>query len=145
MAVLKKVLVFGTFDRLHDGHRFFLREARTFGDRLIAAVARDEVVHAIKKHRPAQRLKVRVQNLAASGLVDEVVLGDRALGSWSTVKQLSPDIIAIGYDQTKLEQRLREYIQKEDQQIGLVKIGALEPDRLHSRLLRKKKRKNEHR
>jgi len=50
----KIVLVFGTFDGLHDGHRFFLTEARKLGDRLIASVATDEIVERIKKQKSIQ-------------------------------------------------------------------------------------------
>lgn len=134
----KTVLVFGTFDGLHEGHRFFLREARRLGDCLIASVATDEVVTEIKKHFPAYPLHERLEQLKASGLVDEAVAGDIALGNWSAIKKRKPDIVAVGYDQTTLEKKLREHLRKERLSITIVKIDSNEPDRLHSRLLRKK-------
>ena len=44
----KTVLVFGTFDGLHEGHQFFLKKARALGDRLVVVVARDVSVIALK-------------------------------------------------------------------------------------------------
>lgn len=134
----KKVLVFGTFDGLHEGHRFFLREARRLGNRLIASVATDEVVIEIKKRSPAHPLNERLEQLKASGLVDEAAAGDITLGNWSAVKKWKPDIVAVGYDQSRLEETLREHIEKEELPISIVKIDAHEPARLHSRFLRKK-------
>ena len=46
---MKKVIVFGTFDILHQGHLDFFRQAKQYGDYLIVAVAHDENV---KKSRP---------------------------------------------------------------------------------------------
>ena len=132
----KTVLVFGTFDGLHDGHRFFLREARKLGNKLIASVATDEVVKQIKECAPAYHLEERLQALEASGLVHLAVAGDKELGKWGAVRQWEPDIIALGYDQTKLAEKLDEFITKENLSITLVKISAHNPDRLHSRLLR---------
>lgn len=132
---IKTVLVFGTFDGLHDGHRFFLREARKLGNRLIVAVARDSVVKELKGRVPRKPLQERLAELRASGLVDEAVGGDTQLGSWDAVKTHSPDIIALGYDQTRLEKELRAYVQKGNLSIRLVQIGAHRPHIHHSSLL----------
>src|SRR3989344_704510 len=101
----KTVLVFGTFDGLHDGHRFFLREAQRLGNRLIASVATDEVIERVKQRAPTYHLEERLQALEASGLVHLAVAGDKELGNWGAVKAWKPDIVAIGYDQTKLQEK----------------------------------------
>mgnify|MGYP001589199552 FL=1 len=131
------VLVLGTFDGLHDGHRFFLREAKKLGNKLIASVTTDEVIQRIKNHTPTYHLEERLRALEASGLVHLAVAGDKVLGNWSALRQWKPDIVAIGYDQAKLEEKLDKLIAKEHLPITLVKISAHDPDRLHSRLLRK--------
>ncbi len=136
MTKKKTVLVFGTFDGLHDGHRFFLKQARRLGKRLIASVAQDEIVARIKKHAPTHTLEERLKMLKASGLVDLAVAGDKELGNWSAVRQWKPDIVAIGYDQTRLEKALRAFIEKERLPIEIIALEPLEPDRLHSHLLR---------
>jgi len=38
----KKVMVFGTFDIFHPGHRSFLNQAKKYGNYLIVVVARDK-------------------------------------------------------------------------------------------------------
>ena len=138
MKAEKTVLVFGTFDGLHDGHRFFLREARKLGDKLIASVTTDEIIQRIKNHAPTYHLEERLQALEAGGLVHLAVAGDKILGNWGAIKAWKPDIVAIGYDQTKLEEELGEFITNENLSIQLVKISAHDGGRLHSRLLHKK-------
>lgn len=135
MRKKKTALVFGTFDGLHDGHRYFLREARKRGNYLVAVVAEDAVVKKLKGRAPCNPLAGRLAGLRATGLVDEAVPGDNALGSWNAVKKYSPDIVCLGYDQTELEKALREYIQKKRLPLALIKIDAREPSRLHSSLL----------
>ena len=138
MNVQKKiVLVFGAFDGLHDGHRFFLKEARKLGQKLIASVATDEVVVGLKSHAPKQHLEERLQTLEASGLVDLAVAGDKQIGSWSALRVWKPDIVAVGYDQTRLAEKLREFIKQENLPTEIVTIEAHEPDRLHSSLINK--------
>ena len=135
MASPKIVLVFGTFDGLHGGHRFFLREARKNGEKLIASVAADEVVMELKSRAPKQGLAERMAVLMQSKLVDEAVAGDTVRGNWSALKNYHPDIIAVGHDQTRLEEKLREFIEKENLPIEVIRIRALDPDRFHSHLL----------
>ena len=134
----KTVLIFGTFDGLHEGHRFFLSEARKLGERLIASVAQDSTVERFKKRSPKQGRAERMAALMQNGLVDEAVAGDVALGNWSAVKKYAPHIVALGYDQTKLEEKLREFIMKEKLSIEVMRIEANDPNRLHSRFLREK-------
>ena len=131
------MLVFGTFDRLHEGHLFLLHEAKKLGYRLVVSVAQDSVVERFKKQKPAHPLEKRMEMLRESGLVDETVAGDTELGNWTAIREHRPDTIAIGYDQDAFEKRLREFIKQEKLAIKLVRIGAHEPERLHSRLLRK--------
>ncbi len=122
----KTVLVFGTFDGLHEGHRFFLTEARKLGDRLVVSVAQDSTVERFKKHPPKHLLAERMAKLLQSGLVDEALAGDTELGNFTAVRNSKPDIIALGYDQNRLEERLREYIQKENLSLAIIKIRASE-------------------
>ena len=134
----KTVLVFGTFDGLHDGHRFFLREARAHGARLVVSVAQSSVVETIKKRRPKYALAERLAALRESGLVDEAAAGDSELGHWSAVKKWKPDIIALGYDQTALAKELHAYTQRENLPIKTITITPHKPKVFHSRLLRER-------
>jgi FAD synthetase len=135
MQKKRTVLVFGAFDVLHTGHRFFLREARKYGNRLIAVVAHDKIVKELKNKKTREPLQKRLAGLHASGLVNEVCAGDKILGRWSAVRNYKPDIIALGYDQTELEKELRAYVKKENLPLMFIRLPALKPDRLHSRFL----------
>jgi len=48
----KKVLVFGTFDGLHEGHKNFFKQAREFGDFLVVVVGRDSTIVKTKGRPP---------------------------------------------------------------------------------------------
>ena len=49
---MKKVMAFGSFDILHDGHKHYLKEAKSFGDYLVVIVARDENIVKFKGKKP---------------------------------------------------------------------------------------------
>ena len=57
-----KVMVFGTFDILHPGHLNFFKQAREFGNFLIAVIARDKTVLKIKGRLPKNNEKKRLKN-----------------------------------------------------------------------------------
>lgn len=120
----KTVLVFGTFDGLHDGHRFFLHEARKRGVYLVAIVAQDNIVKELKDKSPREPLAGRLKELRASGLVDDARAGDTVLGAWSALKKYTPDIIALGYDQDTLRDALADFIKKERLPIILIRLPA---------------------
>lgn len=94
-----KVMCFGTFDLLHSGHLSYLRQAKKYGDLLLAVVARDENVVKIKNKAPVDNLKLRIKNLKESGLVDIVVAGNLE-DKYQVIREEKPDIICLGYDQS---------------------------------------------
>ena len=61
-----KVITFGTFDLLHPGHEYYLRQARSYGDVLMTIVARDETVEKLKHKKPSHTQEQRVQALIDS-------------------------------------------------------------------------------
>ena len=129
------VLAFGTFDCLHEGHHFFLAAARKLGSRLVVAVATDEVVRELKKRPPKQSLEERMRTLGESGFVDQVVAGDSARGNWSAVRKFRPDIVAVGYDQKNLAEKLQEFIAREKLPTKIITVLPFKPETFHSSLL----------
>ena len=128
---MKKVLVFGTFDIIHAGHRHFLIEARTYGDQLVAVIARDKTAQEVKGRLPRHTELDRTRALKDSGLVDEVVLG--GLGDkYSVIKEIAPDVIALGYDQQAFVDNLAARI---GETITVVRLHAFEPDKYKTSLL----------
>lgn len=132
---MKKVLVFGTFDILHDGHVFLLEFARRQGDRLIASIAHDDVVFRLKKHFPQNNMHVRVANVKEKKLVDDAHVGDSELGVWSIIHTYKPDTIVVGYDQHVLYEALTQYQKTNDVSYSLVRALSYKGDTLHSSLL----------
>ena len=49
---IKKVMIFGTFDKFHPGHINFLKQSEQYGDYLIVVVARDITVKKLKGKMP---------------------------------------------------------------------------------------------
>lgn len=109
---MKKVMAFGTFDGLHEGHRAFLKEARACGDHLTVVVARDHIVSALKGRFPKIDFRRRCKALMQQEGVDGVVGSDPDLGSWRVLQDCKPDVIAIGYDQTRLKESLESHLEQ---------------------------------
>ena len=97
----KRVVVFGIFDGVHDGHRDFFRQAREYGDELIVIVGRDKISELLKKKIPKYSETERVDLAAKEELVDSAVLGDEKLSTYSVLSSVNPEVICFGYDQSK--------------------------------------------
>jgi rfaE bifunctional protein nucleotidyltransferase chain/domain len=92
------VFISGGFDLLHKGHLYILSEARRLGDRLVVATNHDAYFARKGPGRPVDTLAKRMENLFATGLVDEVhAIEDSPL---DLIMRLKPDIIAVGDDYT---------------------------------------------
>ena len=65
----------GCFDLMHDGHRYFVKEARKKCAFLIVSVAPDDYIRATKgPDRPVNNRDIRAHNLADLDDVDAVIL-----------------------------------------------------------------------
>ena len=140
---MKKVIVFGTFDIFHPGHRDFFRQAKEFGDFLVVVVARDGNVKKIKGNQPKNSEQKRLESVKKYELVDKAILGNENEADKSKImKNLSgrkikedykykilleenPDVICLGYDQRvnekELQKKLKEY------RMDKVKVIRLKP------------------
>ena len=95
----KRVMCCGTFDYLHPGHLSFIAQAAALGDELYVVVARDANVQRIKGNLPDHREDDRRAALARMSEVDDVRLGYSGQNLLRVVGDISPHIIALGYDQ----------------------------------------------
>lgn len=134
---MKTVLVFGTFDRLHDGHHAFLEFAKSVGDRLIASVAEDSVVLSMKGRSPFQTMNERIECLVKMNLVDEAVSGDLTIGNWTAIYDFTPDTIVVGYDQTDLKNALEEFRKENDFKFDIVVAPSHEGHKYHTSIIHK--------
>lgn len=133
---MKKVMIFGVFDGVHEGHRHFLKEAKALGDYLIVVIAQNHIVEHLKGHAPALDIVGRFEHLQREDGVDEVVVGDAELSTYEVVKKYRPDIIALGYDQQLLKEDLEKSRAKFDWPLELRTVSAYEPNIYHSSLLK---------
>jgi cytidyltransferase-like protein len=128
-ALMPKVLVFGTFDGLHPGHRFLLTEASKRGD-LHVVIARDANVMRIKGLEAIQSEQVRLQALQEAFPTATVMLGDPQ-DFLAPLKKVQPDLILLGYDQ-----RLPPGVTDADLGSSVERLPAFEPEKWKSSLLR---------
>ncbi|NLN71558.1 MAG: FAD synthase [Thermoplasmatales archaeon] len=100
-----RVMASGVFDIIHTGHLSYLEQARAMGDELIVVVACDETVRR-SKHEPVTPEDMRVRLVNALKPVDKAVLGKSGGDIYSILKEIEPDVIVLGYDQTFDEKAL---------------------------------------
>lgn len=88
-----EVLTGGTFNRLHAGHKYLLKECKKLGY-LVVVLAND----AHNKKPNAVGAEIRKRNVKKLGIADNVIVG-HADSFVQTVYEVKPDIIVLGYDQ----------------------------------------------
>ncbi|MES2930936.1 MAG: adenylyltransferase/cytidyltransferase family protein [Patescibacteria group bacterium] len=103
----KTVAIFGVFDGIHEGHREFITQARAYGDRLVAIVARDSAVEKLKGKLPVYNEADRIEALLQVPEIDLVLLGDAEEGTYKALKEIDPGVIYLGYDQKSLFDSIR--------------------------------------
>lgn len=130
------VLVFGTFDGLHEGHLDFFRQAKARGTRLVVVVARDTTVEEVKGHTPTEGELRRLEEVKKSDFVDQALLGHRG-DKYRIVEEVRPDIIALGYDQNAFVSSLEEELVKRNLKAKIVRLEPYHPEKYKSSLLKK--------
>lgn len=95
----------GTFDILHPGHIHYLERSAELGDELVVVIARDSRVSDRKDlvFNEEERREI----LEALEAVDRAVLGSEG-DIYSTVREVDPDVITLGYDQSHSEEEVKE-------------------------------------
>lgn len=131
---MKKVLVTGTFDIIHPGHLYLLKQAKHQGNFLMVVMARDRTVKKIKGYLPYFDETERVTNLKAQGLADRVILGGFA-DKLQAVVALRPDIICLGYDQKAFTENLQEKLRNRGMEPTIIRAKKLRPDKHKTGLL----------
>jgi len=107
---MKKIVVWGKFDGLHDGHLEFLRKAKELGDELYVIIIPDEKVKENSGKNPGRTLEVRKRELLGLDIVADIYI-DCLDDGLKSVLDLRPDFFVFGYDQkTKWEERLQEHL-----------------------------------
>lgn len=127
-----RVVCAGTFDHLHPGHVDFLKQAKALGDELTVIVARDENVYRIKDIKPEHNEDCRKERVEQTGIPDRVVLGSAEKDIYAILRRLSPDILALGYDQRVDEDRIRTLFPD----CRVIRLEPFHPDKYKSSFYR---------
>lgn len=135
---MKKILVFGTFDLLHPGHNHFFSQAKSLGDYLVVVVATDNNAKRAKGHSPQFSQKDRLAKVAAQTEVDQALLGSPTMDYLTTIKEINPQTIALGYDQSFPEEKLKKELADFGlKNIQVIRLKAYQPHKYKSSILKK--------
>ena len=106
---MKKVITYGTYDLLHQGHINLLRRAKALGDYLIVGVTSDTFDKDRGKLNVRNNVLERVEAVKATGYVDEVIIEDYVGQKIDDIQKYEIDIFAIGSDWKGKFDYLNEY------------------------------------
>ncbi len=133
---MTRVMATGVFDILHSGHLRYLQEAKLLGDELVVVVATDATVRR-EKHEPITPEGMRLELVQALKPVDRAILG-REGDMFEIVKEVSPDIIVLGYDQSFDVDRLQADLAKRGLKAKVVRLSKYGEDLNGTRKIIKK-------
>lgn len=71
---MKKVITYGTYDLLHQGHLNLLYKAKELGDYLIVGVTTDSFDQERGKMMVKNNVLERVEAVKATGLADKIII-----------------------------------------------------------------------
>ena len=123
MSSKKIVLAGGVFDIIHPGHIHTLTAAKALGDVLVVAIATDKTAQKMKKMKPLHDQELRCELVSSLSMVDEAIVGHEE-DIFETVKQVKPDIIALGYDQIHQEKFISDGCKRISLDIEIVRLQS---------------------
>ena len=120
----KQVIVFtnGCFDIIHSGHLDLLKEAKSYGDKLIVGLNSDKSISKLKgSDRPIINQSERKKILSALKFVDDVIIFNEE-NPLKLIKKLKPNILVKGADYTKEQVIGGKFVESYGGEIKLVKL-----------------------
>ena len=94
---MKTVFTCGVFDLYHIGHLNFLKESKSYGDKLIVGVNTDEFTLSYKKKMPIMSFEQRIEIINSCKYVDFTVKSEEYL-PLKYIKQYNISVITVGSD-----------------------------------------------
>lgn len=123
-GLIKVVLVGGVFDILHPGHIHTLKAAKSYGDVLVAVIARTSTARKINSSRVIYHDEVLRRELVSSiKFVDVALIGFES-SLYRTVEYVKPDIIALGYDQAHGEKEIAMNCRKRGIDVQVIRLNT---------------------
>lgn len=95
---MTKVITYGTFDLFHQGHYNLLKHAKELGDYLIVGITTEQYDLSRGKLNVVDSLITRIDNVRASGFVDEIIIEDHAGQKVEDIQKYGVDIFTVGSD-----------------------------------------------
>ena len=123
MSSKKIVLAGGVFDIIHPGHIHTLTAAKALGDVLVVAIATDKTDQKMKKMQPLHHQELRFELVNSLSMVDEAIVGHEE-DIFETVKEITPDIIALGYDQIHQEKFISDGCKRINLDVEIVRLES---------------------
>lgn len=108
---LKKILTYGTFDKLHYGHIRLLERAKALGDYLIVGVTSDDFDLTRGKINNSQTLMERIMGVRNTGLADEIIVEEYEGQKIDDIRKYHVDVFTVGSDWSGKFDYLREFCQ----------------------------------
>jgi FAD synthetase len=124
---IKVVLVGGVFDVIHPGHIHTLNAAKQHGDVLVVVIARTSTAAKIKKGRRIYHGEnLRKELVSSLSFVDLAIIGSQ-VSLYDTVERVSPDIIALGYDQIHSEKEISQNCKDRNLAVRIIRLNTPVP------------------
>jgi len=95
---MKKVITYGTYDLLHEGHVRLLERAKQLGDYLIVGVTSEDFDRKRGKINVKQSLMERIENVKALNIADEIIVEEYEGQKIDDIKRYNIDIFTVGSD-----------------------------------------------
>ena len=108
---MKKVITYGTYDLLHQGHINLLRRAKELGDYLIVGVTNDSFDRERGKLNVRNNVLERVEAVRATGYADKIIIEDYVGQKIDDIQKYNVDVFAIGSDWRGRFDYLEEFCQ----------------------------------
>lgn len=93
-----KVITYGTYDLLHEGHINLLKRAKELGDYLIVGVTADNFDKERGKLNVRNNVLERVESIRKLGYADEIIIEEYVGQKIDDIEKFNVDIFAIGSD-----------------------------------------------
>lgn len=106
---MKKVITYGTYDLLHQGHINLLKRAKALGDYLIVGVTNDNFDRDRGKLNVRNNVLERVEAVRKTGLADKIIIEDYVGQKIDDIKKYDVDIFTVGSDWKGHFDYLREF------------------------------------
>ena len=108
---MKKVITYGTYDLLHQGHINLLKRAKALGDYLIVGVTNDNFDRERGKLNVKNNVLERVEAVRKTGLADKIIIEDYIGQKIDDIQKYDVDIFTVGSDWKGHFDYLKEYCQ----------------------------------